>query len=270
MRGVEVRAAGHALLQEVELDLPAGAHVAVVGPSGAGKSTLVGLLVGWSRPARGRIEVDGEPLNGPRLAALRRELAWVDPAVQLWNRSLLHNLRYGADEAALTGPLGIGAVLASAQLHEVLERLPDGLATELGEGGGLLSGGEGQRVRLARALLRPGVRLAVLDEPFRGLDRGRRSELLRRARAVWSRATLLCVTHDLEETLAFDRVLVIDGGRLVEDGAPRELAARAGSRYRELLDTERSVREELWGHPGWERWEIEAGRLRRQPPEERP
>src|SRR5262249_37552485 len=85
---VTVRAAGHTVLQDVCLTVPAGCHVAIVGASGAGKSTLVGLLLGWHRPASGRLIVDGHPLDSERLDRLRRETAWVDPAVYLWNRPL--------------------------------------------------------------------------------------------------------------------------------------------------------------------------------------
>src|SRR6185503_2177089 len=143
-------------------------------------------------------------------------------AIQLWNRSLLENLLYGAaDQSALRHPQ---AAIEGADLRRVLEKLPDGLQTKLGEGGALLSGGEGQRVRLGRALLRDEARLVILDEPFRGLDRDQRRSLLRRARQVWRHATLLCITHDVSETLGFERVLVVEGGKIVEDATPRLLA----------------------------------------------
>ena len=87
MEGVTVQAAGRPLLQGIDLDIPAGAHVAIVGASGAGKSTLVGLLLGWHAPAAGAVLVDGQPLDPHAAAALRRSTAWVDPAVQLWNRT---------------------------------------------------------------------------------------------------------------------------------------------------------------------------------------
>src|SRR5690606_21028765 len=134
--------------------------------------------------------------------------------------------------------------------------------TPLGEGGGLLSGGEGQRVRLGRAALKSAARLVLLDEPFRGLERPRRRELLARARERSRSATLLCVTHDVGDTLSFDRVLVFSDGRLVEDGAPRALAARAGSRYAELLRAEEEVARAIWGGPGWRRLRIDGGVLR--------
>jgi len=230
--GVSVRVAGHTVLADLDLAIHAGSHIAIVGPSGAGKSSLVGLLLGWYRAATGRILVDGVPLDSGCLAQLRQETAWVDPAVQLWNCSLLDNLRYGARGE---GSPPLASVIAQADLRSVLERLPDGLQTPLGEGGGLVSGGEGQRVRFGRALLRPGVRLVILDEPFRGLDRERRRELLARARRLWRHATLLCITHDVGATQTFDCVLVVEGGRIVERGAPADLAAQPEARYRTML-----------------------------------
>jgi ATP-binding cassette subfamily B protein len=258
---VTVSAAGQTILEAIEARVAAGDHVAIVGPSGAGKSTLVGLLLGWHRAAAGRVVVDGEPLVASRLDRLRRETAWVDPEVRLWNRSLIGNLLYGTHPA---DPTALGDVLHEADLLEVLRHLPDGLQTSLGEGGGRLSGGEGQRVRLARALLRPGVRLVILDEPFRGLDRAQRRKWLRRARQFWRDATLLCITHDIAETRDFDRVLVIEAGRLVEQGPPGPLASDPGSRYRGLLDDEDSVRSALWSSPRWRRLRLQAGRLQGQ------
>src|SRR6185312_2860371 len=97
----------------------------------------------WHRPASGTVTVDGEALTGEKLDRLRGETAWVDPAVHVWNRSLLDNLLYGASPNA-SGR--VGAIVEQADLHTLLETLPEGLATELGESGGLVSGGEGQRV----------------------------------------------------------------------------------------------------------------------------
>jgi len=255
MKDVSVQIGGHTILSDVNLNLAAGEHIAIVGPSGAGKSSLVGILLGWYRPAAGRVLVDSAPL---RLQELRRETAWVDPTVQLWNRSLLDNLTYGTQK---TDALPIDLVMEQAALFDILEQLPGGLQTPLGEGGGLVSGGEGQRVRLGRALLRPHVRLAILDEPFRGLDREKRRELLGRARRHWQKATLICVTHDVSETQAFERVLVMEEGRIVQDGAPEALAAQPDSRYRMLLETEQAVHQKLWSSADWRRLWLQAGRL---------
>ena len=168
--------------------------------------------------------------------------------MQLWNRSLVENLEFGRPDGS---SLSVGARVVDADLRRLSEQLPEGLQTPLGEGGALLSGGEGQRVRFGRALGRPAARLVILDEPFRGLEREKRATLLRRARDRWRHATLICVTHDISETAHFDRVIVIAHGRVVEDGAPSELAAREDSRYRLLLDAEAGLRERLWADPSW-------------------
>jgi len=255
---IGVRAAGHEILSGISLTVEAGSQLAILGPSGAGKSSLVSLLLGWHRPSSGRIRVDGEALDGRLLEKLRQETAWVDPAIQLWNRSLLDNLQYGARDDSSSA---IGQVVSAVELQLLLEKLPDGLQTALGEGGGLISGGEGQRVRLGRAMLRSNVRLVILDEPFRGLDRDRRKELLARCRALWEGATLLCVTHDIGATTGFDQVVLMEGGRIIENGAPGELSRREGSRYGAMLAAEESVRADLWTNAGWRRLRLDGGRL---------
>lgn len=256
MRDVTVKAAGNTVLESVDLHIRSGEHLAIVGSSGAGKSSLVGLLLGWHRAAHGTVLLDGRELRGSRLAELRQETAWVDPAVALWNRSFLDNLRYGASDEA---ELPLSEILAKARLREVLEHLPEGLATELGEGGGMVSGGEGQRTRVGRALARRSARLVVLDEPFRGLDITTRHELLSMARSWWRDATLLLVTHDIAETERFDRVLVIDGGRLLEDGSPAALRADERSRYAALLRGDRDLRASEWSGNKWRRVWITSG-----------
>jgi ABC-type bacteriocin/lantibiotic exporter with double-glycine peptidase domain len=237
-----VLAAGHEILRDIHLHIAAGEHIAIVGASGAGKSSLVGLLLGWHRLAQGRLEVDGATLDAAAQNRLRRCTAWVDPGVQLWNQSFVDNLLYASSEHAVAR---VGPVIAAAGLRGVLQKLPQGLQTPLGEGGALLSGGEGQRVRLGRAMLQSGVRLALLDEPFRGLDRAQRRALLTQTRAWWCDATLLCVTHDVGETTGFARVLVVENGRIVEDGAPTQLSTQ-DTRYAAMLRAEKDVLQQTW------------------------
>jgi ATP-binding cassette subfamily B protein len=256
-RGTVV-AGGHTVLDAVSLHIPAGQHVAIVGASGAGKSSLVGLLLGWHTLAEGRLLVNGQAISPSMLSTLRHATAWVDPAVQLWNRPLLDNLVYASDDDGLGR---LAPVIEAAGLRDVMRSLPQGLRTPLGEGGARLSGGQAQRVRLARAFLQQRVRLAVLDEPFRGLDRGQRAALLDRARRWWQPCTLLCVTHDVSETQQFDRVLVLDGGRIVEDGTPAELAARGGA-YSALLQAEDQVRRQMWQGTEWRHLRMDGGQLR--------
>jgi ATP-binding cassette subfamily B protein len=254
---VRVVAGGHQILEVGALALAPGEAVAIVGPSGAGKSSLVGLLLGWHRPASGVVRVDGAPLDAARILALRRRTVWVDPTVYLWNRSLADNLAFGL----AAPPEDLSVALDDADLSEVVQRLPQGRDTPLGEAGGLVSGGEGQRVRLGRGLLRARPRLVILDEPFRGLGREQRHLLLERARRRWASATLVCVTHDISETASFPRVLVVADGRIVEDGAPAALLATPGSRYAALAEAERRVRAGAWSGDRWRRLRIEGGRV---------
>lgn len=256
-KGLQVKAGGHVILHDVSVELAPGEHIAVVGPSGAGKSTFFGVLLGWHRPASGSLLVDDAPLQGARLSKLRSETAWVDPTIQIWNGGLLDNLRYGNHEGS---HLPLSTVLHNADLLPVLESLPDGHQTVLGESGGLVSGGEGQRVRLGRAMLRPGVRLVLLDEPFRGLDPGQRSRLLDRCREHWKDCTLLCVTHDVAETQSFDRVLVMSGGTIVEDGSPRTLGQDEKSLYRRMLDAENDVNA-IWSSGTWRAVTLHGGTI---------
>jgi ATP-binding cassette subfamily B protein len=258
--GVTVLAGGHTILAVDALSIAPGEHVAIVGPSGAGKSSFVGLLLGWHRVASGTLSVDGGPLAGDALEALRRRTVWVDPTVYLWNRSLHENLAYGLSAA----PPSLEAAIAESELRDVVERLPRGAESVLGEGGALLSGGEGQRVRFGRGVVRERPRLVILDEPFRGLTRDQRHLLLERSRARWDGATLLCVTHDIQETRTFPRVLVVADGRVVEDGPPEVLAARPGSRYAALVEAEERVRRGAWSREGvarWRRLEMKGGRV---------
>lgn len=255
LRDVSVLAAGQTILEDINLTIEPGAHVAIVGSSGAGKSSLFGLLLGWHRASQGQVLIDGHALE---VEELRRQTAWVDPSIQLWNRSLLENLRYGSNDNSMTS---IGNVIDSVDLDQTLQQLPDGFQAILGEGGALLSGGEGQRVRLGRAMLRPKIRLVLLDESFRGLDRESRHRLLAHARKAWPEATLLCVTHDISATRSFERVLVIDARKIIEDGAPDELLRQTDSRYRDLLHAEESVRRGVWSGVAWRRMQLKDGQL---------
>ncbi|MCY1045471.1 ATP-binding cassette domain-containing protein [Corallococcus sp. bb12-1] len=258
LHGVSVEVSGHRLLHDIDVDIAPGSHVAIVGSSGAGKSTLLGVLLGWYPVASGTVRLDGRPLEPSDIEDLRTRTAWVDPAVQLWNQSIAANLTYGQEQV---GSGDMARALESADLETALQHMQGGLQTRTGENGLRLSGGEGQRLRLARALLRPGMRLALLDEPFRGLDRTTRRRLLGRAREHWKDTTLLCVTHDVSETQGFDAVVVIEDGRVVERGTPEALLSVPGSRYRALLEGEAVAQGLLHDAPAWRRWRLEGGRL---------
>jgi ABC-type bacteriocin/lantibiotic exporter with double-glycine peptidase domain len=257
IENVTVISGGHSILQNITLSSAPGEHIGIVGSSGAGKSSLVGLLLGWHKPSVGNVEIDGAPLDAQRLFQLRREMAWIDPEVQLFRTSLLDNLTYGNGEDA---GQSWDAVLEAADLTGVLERLPEGLQASVGEGGALLSGGEGQRVRIGRGLGRAAVRLAILDEPARGLDRRHRVNFLRSARKHFAGATLFCITHDITETLEFDRVLVIENGRICEQGPPKQLLKMAGSRYKALYEKDQAV-QRVWSNLQCRRLRMDGGQL---------
>ncbi|EPX61714.1 hypothetical protein D187_010333 [Cystobacter fuscus DSM 2262] len=256
-REVTVKASGHTLLERIQLSIRPGEQIAVVGPSGAGKSTLASAILGFLPPAEGSLLIDGNILTQERLRALRSSTAWIDPNAQLWNRTMLENLTYGS---TLDGRRALDEVLARADLYPVLERLPHGLRTLIGDGGGLLSGGEGQRVRIGRAFSKTQVKLAILDEPFRGLDRKKRAALLREARELWRDATFLFISHDIQDTTSFPRVLVVEGGRIVEDGLPERLL-NSQSRYSRLFHAERELRSEFWEAEQWRRIRLTDGRF---------
>ncbi|MDQ6740310.1 MAG: ABC transporter ATP-binding protein/permease, partial [Actinomycetota bacterium] len=143
LENVTVNAGGHRILENVSLNIPGGSQVAIVGRSGAGKSSLVGLLLGWHTPAAGSVKIDGSDLDAAVLDELRGCTAWVDPQVQIWNCGLYENLTYGNNQ-----PVALDGILDAASLNHVVSNLPAGMQTPLGENGGLVSGGEGQRVRL--------------------------------------------------------------------------------------------------------------------------
>lgn len=260
---VSVKANGYTILDDVEVSIKPGSHVAIVGYSGAGKSSLVGLLLGGHQATSGQVLVDNRPLCGEHLQQLRQSTAWVDPSVQLWNTTFLENLLYGVDK---TQKQPIAEVLDQSALRSVLEKLPNGLQTELGEGGTLVSGGEGQRVRFGRAMMRRDARLVILDEPFRSLDRPTREKLLANARAWWPHATLIWVSHDIEATYDFERVLVMKQGRIVEDGVPRELLKQADTHYAGLARNHAEVRRKGWSGPEWRRIRLENGVLKEGDP----
>lgn len=255
-KNAQVTVAGQHVLQDLNLHIAPGEHTAVVGMSGAGKSTLLSTLLGWTRVSEGTIEINGRACSASEIRGYRSAIAWIDPAVTLWNRSLLDNITYGSKGHT---PDQLSHVMRDAELHELPALLPEAMQTEIGENGRLLSGGQGQRTRIARALNQDGTRLVLLDEPFRGLDGAQRARLLDRLRAHWKGTTLLCATHDLELAQRFSRVLVIEQGQIVEDGSPTQLLSHP-SRFGELVSAANVARQRLHDATQWRRITI-AGQL---------
>lgn len=225
-RGIEVdrvsfRHGGREVLREVRLAVPAGSFVAIVGPSGAGKTTLLDLLAGLRDPDSGEIRVDGVPLAAVAPAAWRRSLGYVPQEGALLHESvldnvLLHDPALGARDAA--------RALAHAGAGKLIDSLPDGLATRVGERGLRLSGGERRRVALARALAGQ-PRLLLLDEATAELDSASAAAVGRTLRSLRGRLTIVAVTHHPELADAADAVYVLDEGCLVPQRLPEEVPA---------------------------------------------
>ena len=239
---VSVVLADTPVLRDINLQLAAGEHVAIVGPSGSGKSTLIGTLLGWYPTHGGELRISGEPATAATLAALREKTVWIDPELYLWNRSVLDNLRYGSETDA-----DLSAALEAAEMTNDLQKMPAGLATRVGENGSRLSGGEAQRLRIARGLLTQGCDpmqgrdLVLLDEALRGMDSHQRTRLIDVLRTRFRQQTLLCVCHDIESTQTFDRVVVMQDGAIIEDAPPSVLSADTTSAYSDLLRAEQSL-----------------------------
>ncbi|MFY1634180.1 thiol reductant ABC exporter subunit CydD [Solwaraspora sp. WMMB335] len=206
-------------LHDVNLTVRAGERIAVIGPSGAGKSTLLQLLLGFVQPTAGRVLIDGVDLAQLDIDGWRQQLAWVPQHAHLFAASLADNIRLGSPDAA---PADLAAAVRAAALTDVVSALPEGLATRLGERGHGLSSGQRQRVALARAFLRNSP-VVLLDEPTARLDATSEAAVLAAARHLVTGRTALIVAHRPALLDGADRIIRLDGGRIIESqlsGAP--------------------------------------------------
>lgn len=215
---------GAPVLDGVSLVIPAGQVVALVGASGSGKSTLADLLVRQLDPEAGRIRLDGHDIRELSLSDLRRHVAVVEQAPFIFHTTIAENIRYARPAAT---DERVREAAAAAALAPLIERLPDGLDTVVGERGRQLSEGERQRVAVARALLADPAVL-VMDEATGALDPESEGRVLAGLEALLRDRTAILITHRRELAERADRVVVIRGGRVVEDGPPAGLAAREG------------------------------------------
>ncbi|MCX7624465.1 MAG: ABC transporter ATP-binding protein/permease [Thermomicrobium sp.] len=211
-------------LAGVSFQVEPGELVALVGPSGAGKTTVTYLLARLFDPTRGRVTLDGYDLRDLSLETLARAIGMVTQEPYLFHDTVAANLRYAKPDAT---DAELEAAARAAQIHERILELPQGYETIVGERGYRLSGGEKQRLALARLLLADPPVL-VLDEATSALD-SESERLVQRALATLMRGrTTLVIAHRLSTVLAADRILVLDGGRIVEQGTHEELLARGG------------------------------------------
>ncbi|MEA3017133.1 MAG: ATP-binding cassette, subfamily bacterial [Sphingomonadales bacterium] len=211
-------------LERFTLNVEPGETLAVVGPSGAGKSTLFNLAQRFYDPAEGTVRLDGVDLRDADPAAIRARIALVPQETVIFAASARDNLRYGLWDAP---DERLWEVAEAANAAEFLRRLPQGLDTFLGEGGARLSGGQRQRIAIARALLRDAP-LLLLDEATSALDAESERLVQGSLERLFEGRTTLVIAHRLATVRAADRIIVLDQGRIVEEGTHDSLSARGG------------------------------------------
>lgn len=216
------------VLQDIRLEMRAGQHLALVGPSGAGKSTLAALLLRFVEPTGGRITVTAEGRSLPLTAippdVWRAQVAWVPQMPHLFHDTLANNLRVARPEATEEE---LDAAIRAAHLDEFVRSLPQGYETVIGEEGARLSGGEAQRLALARAFLKDAP-LLIMDEPTSSLDPAAEALLEDAVRRLMQGRTVLTIAHRLNTAARADRILVLKEGQIVESGTHAELLAAGG------------------------------------------
>lgn len=227
------------ILHGLSFEVPAGSHTAIVGPSGAGKSTIARLLFRFYDPQSGRILIDGQDIAEVTQDSLRAVIGIVPQDSVLFNDTIGYNIAYGADGA---GEEEIRRAAEGAAILPFIERLPQGLDTEVGERGLKLSGGEKQRVAIARTLVKDPP-ILLLDEATSALDTRTEQEILATLRRVSERRTTIAIAHRLSTIADADEIIVLDQGRLAERGSHSALLAADGL-YAEMWARQAAEREE--------------------------
>jgi len=213
-----------AAIHDLNLRVSPGERLAVVGPSGAGKSTLFQLAQRFHDPDKGRILMDGVDLRDADPAAVRARIALVPQEAVLFMGTARSNIAYGRPDASLAE---IWAAAEAANAADFLRALPAGLETDLGEGGARLSGGQRQRIAIARAILKDAP-LLLLDEATSALDAESERAVADALERLMQGRTSLVIAHRLATVRDADRIVVMDGGTIVETGTHAELTARDG------------------------------------------
>ncbi len=219
-------------LSDVSFEIKANQRTALVGISGSGKTTITNLLLRFLQPDTGRITIDGTDLKQINIEQWREQIAWVSQSPYLFNTTIGENISFSRPDAT-EAQIIVAAQAAGA--HEFILQLPDGYQTLCGERGLRLSGGQAQRIALARALLRD-ASLLILDEPTSNLDPESEVEIIRALNQVTQNRTVLIITHRLSLAVGADHIIVLDKGKVAEQGTHIDLIAANGL-YAHLVET---------------------------------
>jgi len=228
-------------LTDVSFGVRAGQTVAIVGPTGAGKSTLVNLIVRFYDPTRGAVLLDGVDLRRVKLAALRRQISVVLQEPMLFAGTIGDNIRYGRPEAS---DADVVAAARAANVHDFISSLPEEYETTIGERGSQVSGGERQRISVARAFLMD-TPILLLDEPTSSIDSRTESVVLTALERLMEGRTTFIVAHRLSTIRRADLILVLDHGRLVQQGSHDDLLAQGGL-YKQLYEAQAGLTDGAW------------------------
>jgi ATP-binding cassette subfamily B protein/subfamily B ATP-binding cassette protein MsbA len=210
------------ILHDVSFEALPGQTIAIVGPTGTGKSTLVSLVPRFFDPSQGRVTIDGVDVRDLELKSLRSQVGIVLQEPFLFPLSIAENIAYGRPDASREE---IEAAARDANAHQFIERLPEGYATIIGERGATLSGGERQRLSIARALLK-NAPILILDEPTSALDSQTESLVLEALERLMKNKTTLIIAHRLSTVRRADRIIVLEGGKIVESGTHNDLLTK--------------------------------------------
>jgi ABC-type multidrug transport system fused ATPase/permease subunit len=222
--GVEFSYGDEVVLREFDLAVGKGMKLGVVGESGAGKSTVVSLLLRFYDPTKGRVTIDGADIRGVTFESLRGQMALVSQEVVIFDQTVAENIACGKLDASLEE---IVAAAKAANAHEFIEGLPEGYDTRLGEQGTRLSGGQRQRIAIARAFVRQAP-ILILDEATAALDSKAEAEVQGAINRLEEGRTVVCVAHRLSTLRGMDKIIVLEEGRVLEEGGFAELLERDG------------------------------------------
>ena len=216
------------VLRDLSLDIALGERLAIVGPSGAGKSTLVNLLLRFYDPSSGSLEVDGYDLRDVQVNSLRDSLGVVPQEPVLFSGTIAENIAYGRQDATREQ---VEAAASAANAHPFIAELPEGYDTVVGERGARLSGGQRQRIAIARAILKD-PRILILDEATSSLDTTSEATVREALERLMEGRTTIVIAHRLSTVERADRIVVLDRGRIVEQGTHTALLERSGLYHR--------------------------------------